>query len=153
MLIKRCLFSRYYLCRNQYLSNDIVVCSCYVFEMQVAWLFFSLHLYTVICYLCIPRRCHIIIPKDTQKFMACIPQDAKNDLLIDLKMFCRMSCSCDFCGCPCGWFLKTHISFSIVVLYKKIYVICLAHKGPSMIFQFRIFVFLELGLIICSHAR
>lgn len=87
MLIKRCLFSRYYLCRNQYLSNDIVVCSCYVFEVQVAWLFFSLHLYTVICYLCIPRRCHIIIPKDTQKFMACIPQDAKNDLLIDLKMF------------------------------------------------------------------
>ena len=64
-----------------------------------------------------------------------------------------MSCSCDFCGCPCGWFLKTHISFSIVVLYKKIYVICLAHKGPSMIFQFRIFVFFEVGLIIFVHMQ
>ena len=118
MLIKRCLFSSYCLNRNHYLSNDIVVCSCYVFEVQVAWLFFSFNLYTVICYLCIPRPWRILIPKDTQKFMARIPQDAKNDWLI-WRCFCRMSCSCDFCGCPCGCFLKMHISFSLCCALQK----------------------------------
>ena len=79
---------------------------------------FSFNLYTVICYLCIPRPWRILIPKDTQKFVARIPQDAKNDWLI-WRCFCRMSCSCDFCGCPCGCFLKMHISFSLCCALQK----------------------------------
>ena len=64
-----------------------------------------------------------------------------------------MSCSCDFCGCPCGCFLKMHISFSIVGFTKKFILSVWSHKGPSMIFQFRIFVFFEVGLIIFVHMQ
>ena len=39
---------------------------------------------------------------------------------IDLKMFfCRTSCSCNFCGCSCGYFLTTNIFLVFVVLYNR----------------------------------
>ena len=34
-------------------------------------------------------------------------------------VFCRTSCSCNFCGCSCGYFLTTNIFLVFVVLYNR----------------------------------
>ena len=71
------------------------------------------------------------------------------------RCFCRMSCSCDFCGCPCGCFLKTHISFSLCcALQKNLFYLSGHIKAQAWFFNLGFLFFMKWdSLLICSYAK
>ena len=80
---------------------------------------------TVILLPCILHPWCIKIPQNAQTYMAYVPGRTQRSIDRSEDVFCRISCSCDFCGYSSGHCWTMHNSLRLCcALHKNIFYLC-----------------------------